>query len=146
MNNELVFIPVDHSICKYSLESYVSLLEEHVHLEKRNMHARIFQVFKCALTNDVSVLTETVRCPQGYIERSSGWNCLYINATISFSEVGVLAPILDRIKEIGVSILAISSYKTDYVFFPQNDFERVVDCLKNNYAITIESSESFKST
>lgn len=49
-----------------------------------------------------------------------GWVCLRVLGPLDFSLVGVLAEVSTRLAEVGVSLLAFSTFDTDY-FLVQSD-------------------------
>lgn len=132
---ELVFHNVCCSICTYPLKDCASLLEDQ---NTRARDSRIYMVFKD--TRELSVVVESSCVQPGHLSIESDWNFFYIKGEIPFNEIGVLSSILEKIKEVGVSILAISTYSTDYVFFKQENFHVVCECLKENYQLFFEES------
>lgn len=138
--NELVFHKVNCSICTYSPENYPSLIEEQ---SRRARDSRIYMV--CKDIRELSVVVESSYVQPGYLSIESNWNFFYIKGEIPFDEIGILSTILEKIKQVGVSILAISTYSTDYVFFKQGNFDVVFECLKENYQLSIEESSERES-
>lgn len=66
---------------------------------------------------------EDVRCERG-------WRCLRVAGTLDLSLVGVLASLLGPLAEAGVSVVAASTFDTDYLLFPGQDFRRAVEVLR----------------
>ena len=61
------------------------------------------------------------------VQCEPGWQCLRIAGTLDFSLVGVIARITTVLAETGVSVLAISTFDTDY--FLVRDMERGAKAL-----------------
>ena len=61
------------------------------------------------------------------VQCEPGWRCLRIAGTLDFSLVGVIARITTVLAETGVSVLAISTFDTDY--FLVRDMERGAKAL-----------------
>jgi len=56
------------------------------------------------------------------IER--GWRWVRLEAEMGFEEVGVMAALLDPLREAGVSILALSTFSTDHILVKETDIPR----------------------
>ena len=69
-----------------------------------------------------------------------GWRALKVAGSFDFSAVGVLASIASPLAEAGVSILAVSTYDTDYVLVKQTQLDRALAALAAA-GHTINSSE-----
>ena len=75
----------------------------------------------------------SIVCPEGDvpdgIKREGGWRVLALEGPFEFSEVGVLASVLEPLAEAGVSIFALSTYDTDYVLVGEEGLERAISAL-----------------
>jgi uncharacterized protein len=72
----------------------------------------------CSITRtpeELSLLVESAAVPAG-LEMETGWQGLKLEGPFPFNAVGILAGILSPLAEAGISILAVSTYDTDYVF------------------------------
>lgn len=58
------------------------------------------------------------------------WICLKIEGPFAFSQVGILASIIDPLAENGVPIFAISTYDTDYVLIKEEFWEVACGALQ----------------
>src|SRR5262245_61730292 len=85
----------------------------------------------CSITRtaeELSIVCREDAVPEGVVcER--GWRCLRVAGTIPFSAVGVLASLTTPLAEAGISLFAISTFDTDYLFVKEKDFEAALDAL-----------------
>lgn len=65
----------------------------------------------------------------GSAESVPKWKCLQIDGVLSFSLSGVLVKVLEPLAKTQVSILVISSFKTDYIFVRTDNFQESIDAL-----------------
>jgi uncharacterized protein len=86
----------------------------------------------CSVTRtpeELSLLVETAAVPHG-LEMETGWRGLKLEGPFPFDAVGILAGILTPLAEAGISILAVSTYDTDYVFVKAERFEETLRVLE----------------
>jgi hypothetical protein len=72
----------------------------------------------CSVTRtpeELSILVESAAVPGG-LEMETGWQGLKLEGPFPFNAIGILSGILTPLAEAGISILAVSTYDTDYVF------------------------------
>ncbi|MDX7990806.1 ACT domain-containing protein [Xenorhabdus littoralis] len=60
------------------------------------------------------------------------WLGFRIDEVLDFSLSGVLKKVIDPISLVGISILVVSSYDTDYIFVRNNQYELALDTLVEN--------------
>ncbi len=85
----------------------------------------------CSITRtpeELSLLVETAAVPHG-LEVENGWRGLKLEGPFPFDVVGILAGILTPLAKAGISILAVSTYDTDYVFVKEDKFEETLQVL-----------------
>jgi len=58
-----------------------------------------------------------------------GWRCLKVLGPLDFSITGVVASLSTPLAQAGVSILAISTYDTDYLLVRNDDVDRAKEVL-----------------
>ncbi len=58
------------------------------------------------------------------------WSIIKIAAKLDFSEVGVLAEISNALKDAGISIIALSTYDTDYIMFKKEKLNEAKTALE----------------
>jgi hypothetical protein len=89
----------------------------------------------CSVTRtpeELSLLVETAAVPRG-LEMEDGWRGLKLEGPFPFDAIGILAGILDPLAKAGISILAVSTYDTDYVFVKDEQFDRTIEVLDIEY-------------
>jgi hypothetical protein len=96
---------------------------------------------KWALSGNFSSVTRTpgelsVVCPQELvpeaIEAVKDWKSLRVEGKLSFTLVGILASLTSCLAQVGISIFAISTYDTDYLFVRERDLSRAVAALRRS--------------
>lgn len=76
----------------------------------------------------------SIVCPQAVVpdgircERE--WRCLRIAGPLAFSLVGILSSLVTALAQAEVSVFAVSTFDTDYIFVKENDFEKSVAVLR----------------
>jgi hypothetical protein len=79
--------------------------------------------------DELSVVCRQDAVPEG-IPCERGWRCLRVAGTIRFSVMGVLASLTAPLADAGISVIALSTFDTDYLLFKEQDRERVIDVLR----------------
>jgi hypothetical protein len=80
-------------------------------------------------TDELSVVCPQEAVPEG-VQCERGWRCLRVAGTMPFSVVGILASLTAPLAEAGISVFAISTFDTDYLFVKAEDLESAVDVLR----------------
>lgn len=62
---------------------------------------------------------------------NTGWAGMKIVGPLDLNEVGVMAGVLRILSVYGISIFAVSTYDTDYIFVKAPNLKRAVSALKN---------------
>lgn len=78
---------------------------------------------------ELSVVVAEDRVPAG-VECQGEFRALRVEGKLDFSAVGILAALARPLAEAGISILAISTYDTDYVLVRQGDLGRALAALR----------------
>jgi hypothetical protein len=78
---------------------------------------------------ELSILCAVERVPPE-IEAERGWRGLRVAGPLDFSEVGVLASLSGPLAEAGVSVLAVSTYDTDYLFVREDALTDALRALR----------------
>ncbi|HYB20572.1 MAG TPA: ACT domain-containing protein [Thermodesulfobacteriota bacterium] len=72
-------------------------------------------------------------CPQDQVpaemKREEGWKGIKVKGPLDFSLTGILASLATPLAQEGISILAISTYDTDYLLVKERDLERAIEIL-----------------
>ena len=87
-------------------------------------------VFTARTDEEKSLVCPTAIVPANTITREDGWRAFRICGELDFSLVGILAGITRALTVNGISIFAISTYNTDYVFTKASDYNRAMESLK----------------
>ncbi len=83
----------------------------------------------CSITRtpeELSLLVESAAVSAGQ-EMESGWKGLKLEGPFPFDAIGILAGVLTPLAAAGISILAVSTFDTDYVFVKE---DRLADALQ----------------
>ena len=93
-------------------------------------------VFFSRTDEELSLVCETEYVPQHTLAREDGWRGFRVCGVLDFSLVGILAQISGILAEQGISIFAVSTYNTDYIFTKVDVFDRAIETLADaGYAI-----------
>ena len=73
-------------------------------------------------------------CPEGHVPenvllRDDGWRVLRVEGVLDFSLVGILAGISDILAQANISLFAVSTYNTDYIFLKEERLEAALSAL-----------------
>lgn len=63
------------------------------------------------------------------VVKNGNWRCLKIAGPLDFSAVGILNSIAQPLAKNGISILAVSTYETDYIFVRQEQLPETLKIL-----------------
>lgn len=105
----------DFSVCKVTDYSLVNLETEYTFLGRTD--------------EEHSLVCPTSQVPSNTTERDDGWNGFRIQGVLDFSLVGILAKIAGILAEHGISIFAVSTYNTDYVFVKKENYPKALEIL-----------------
>ncbi len=112
---EIKKINHDFSVCKVKDYSLVNLDAQYCFIEKTDEE------------NSLVCMTENV--PSNTVERDDGWRAFRIQGILDFSLIGILAKIAGILAENQISIFAVSTYNTDYVFIKKENYEKALGVL-----------------
>jgi len=77
---------------------------------------------------EISLVCEAAAAPGGgAVER--GWRGLRVAGVLDFSLVGILASLTSALAEAGVSVFAVSTYDTDYLFVKEENLDTAIRAL-----------------
>jgi hypothetical protein len=84
--------------------------------------------------HELSVVCATARVPPGSLpadaRREDGWRAIELVGPFAFTEVGVLLQVAAPLAAVGVSILAMATFDTDYVLVQQTRLASAVAALR----------------
>jgi len=85
---------------------------------------------------ELSLVCETSAVPAIALAREDGWRGFRVGGVLDFSLVGILAQISGILAAQKISIFAVSTYNTDYIFTNADVFDRATHVLSAaGYAI-----------
>ena len=79
-----------------------------------------------------SLVCITGDVPANVTQRDDGWKGFRLQGILDFSLIGILSKIASLLAENSISIFAISTYNTDYVFIKEENFQKALDILKHS--------------
>ena len=65
---------------------------------------------------EISLVCETEDVPAGAVERVDGWKAFRIQEILNFSLIGILSRISGILAKESISVFAVSTFNTDYIF------------------------------
>lgn len=111
----LKVLKAKYSVCKLSDTSGIELSGEFASLT--------------VTPNEISLVCEEDNVP-AECKVEHGWKAFYIEGMLDFSLVGILADIANVLAAQKISIYAMSTYDTDYIFVKEDTLEGAVSALK----------------
>lgn len=114
---------------------YLKLLEDTYSLCKVSnefdIHS-INEVFCIMNESDVTTLIykQDQLANENFLDVSHGWKVLRVEAKLDFSQTGILYSIIAPLSKSEISILAVSTFDTDYIFFKEEKSDKALDTLK----------------
>lgn len=85
---------------------------------------------------ELSLVCKTEDAPPDTIERDDGWRGFYIEGTLDFSLIGILAKISAILAAHHIGIFAVSTYNTDYILVKAENFDKALSALSaNGYSV-----------
>jgi len=78
---------------------------------------------------EISLVCPTEIVPQTTTAREDGWKGFRIQGVLDFSLVGILSEISALLAKNHISIFAISTYNTDYIFVKEKNLEKACTVL-----------------
>lgn len=81
--------------------------------------------------DELSIVCDQELVPEG-VQAVRRWRSMKVEGRLDFTMVGVLSSLTSSLASAGISIFAISTYDTDYLFVRDNDLERGVAVLRKD--------------
>ncbi len=88
---------------------------------------------------EISLVCEETKMPCG-CRAETGWRALRVKGPLDFSLTGILADLSGVLVRAGVSIFALSTYDTDYIFVKQVRLEDAKNALTTHGHTVIENA------
>ena len=82
-----------------------------------------------ASADELSLVCEARLLPQG-INQESGWVAFKLHGPFDFGLTGILAAVLNPLRDAGVGIFAVSTFDTDYVLVKGGQLEAALTALR----------------
>ena len=111
----MLVLPGLFSVCQVEDYSQVNLDAEYCFIGKTDEEKSLV-----CITSDV---------PSNVIQRDDGWKGFRVQGILDFSLIGILSKISDILAKNSISIFAISTYNTDYVFIKKEYYQKALDIL-----------------
>lgn len=111
----LMILPQAFTVCQIPATSEIDLSREFVFFSRTD--------------EELSLVCETEYVPQHTLAREDGWRGFRVCGVLDFSLVGILAQISGILAGQGISIFAVSTYNTDYIFTKVDVFDRAIETL-----------------
>jgi hypothetical protein len=65
------------------------------------------------------------------VQQEIGFRGLRVASEVSFTEVGVIASLTQPLQDAGVSVMVVSTFNTEYLFFREEDLAKVTNVLQD---------------
>jgi hypothetical protein len=78
---------------------------------------------------ELSVVCPEVQVPRG-VKREAGWRALKVEGPLDFSLTGILSSLTVPLAQKGISVFALSTYDTDYLFVKDKKLEKAIQALR----------------
>ncbi len=79
---------------------------------------------------ELSLVCPTHAVPP-HIQAQGPWRAIKIRGPLDFSQVGILLTLLTPLAHAAISVFALSTYNTDYVFVPAEHLDTAIQVLKD---------------
>jgi hypothetical protein len=79
--------------------------------------------------DELSIACRQEAVPEG-IQCEPGWRCMRVAAAMPFSLTGVLASLVTPLAEAAISVFAISTFDTDYLFVKDSGLDHSLNVLR----------------
>lgn len=121
---EIKRIDYDFTVCKVTDYSLVNWNTEYCFIGKTE--------------DENSLVCFTRGVPQNVIKRDDGWKVFRIQEILDFSLIGILSRISGILAKESISVFAVSTFNTDYIFVKNRNYEKAMEILKQNGYSVVE--------
>jgi len=80
---------------------------------------------------EISLVCEAAQVPPDSVVEP-GWRGLRVVGTLDFSLIGILANLTEALAKAGVSVFAVSTYDTDYLFVKAGSLYQAIRALEDS--------------
>ena len=89
------------------------------------------EFWSCTRTsNELSIVCETDQSPSDAVV-DGDWRIVFIAAQMELDMVGVLASVLEPLRDAGISVFALSTFDTDYVLIREANVAKALSALRS---------------
>jgi hypothetical protein len=89
-------------------------------------------------TEELSIVCAEASAPKD-VKCERNWRVFKMEGPFDFALTGILVSVAKPLNEVGISILAISTYDTDYVMVKSKDIDKAVATLKSaGHSVRVE--------
>lgn len=102
-------------------------MEEGQEIPPQMLSSGFFSV--TSTSEELSIITN---CPKNFpmFTFEPGWKAFKVEGVLDFTQVGILYDIIRPLKENDISVFALSTFNTDYIFVKEDSFEKALEILK----------------
>ncbi len=86
-------------------------------------------VFFAQTDEETSLVCQSAFAPAQTRAREDGWRAFRVRGALDFALVGVLASLSSLLAAQNISIFAVSTYRTDYIFVKEESLDRALSAL-----------------
>ena len=116
---QLSLLPETFAICRLAPDAVVP---------EWATQGRFFSITRT--DDELSVITEAALVP-AELRTEVSWRVMKVHGPFDFSEVGVLAALVEPLAGAGVSVFTISTFDTDYLLVQCSQLREAVAALRN---------------
>jgi uncharacterized protein len=115
---QLQLLPENYAVCRFSRTE----TPEFTFLDE--------QFWSLSVAGDeVSLICREIIAPSG-CTKSAGWRILQVMGPLAFNQIGIMAGLTDVLAKQKISILALSTYDTDYLLIQDNQLQMGLTVLR----------------
>ena len=115
---ELSLLPHRYAVCQFHPDKHIpywALLGDFVSLTRTH--------------EELSIVCQQDNVPED-TAAERGWRCLQVQGAFDFTVAGVNASLAIPLAEADISVLAIATYATDYIFIKEENVEQALQVLQ----------------
>lgn len=86
--------------------------------------------FLARTETETSFVCPTRSVPSNAVRVEDGWKCFTVPEKLEFSQIGIMADIGGVLAEAGISVLALSTFDTDYFLVRRDGADRAREALE----------------
>ena len=79
-------------------------------------------------TEELSIVCEAHLVPVGLLSET-GWRALKVLGPLAFTDIGVLAALVNVLADCRISVFVVSTYDTDYILLKNSNLQRAIEAL-----------------